>query len=58
MLVTNYGIKVPFEDSYLWVCKDSKDLDLQPLLFDTIEEALKSAELWGPLAKVQKYEVG
>lgn len=58
MSVTKYGIVVPFDGTYLWVSRDSKSLEPEILLFDKIEDAFKEADIWGPFAKVQEYEVG
>lgn len=58
MSVIKYGITIPFEDTYLWVSKDSKSLEPKVLLFDNIEDAFEEADIWGPFAKVKEYEVG
>lgn len=60
MVETKYGIKVPLAvDDYIWVTKDGRGngFDLQPMLYDTEDEAERAAEIWGPLAKVEPYEV-
>lgn len=58
MSVAKYGIVVPFENSFLWVCNDFKNLEPTVLLFDDKESARKEASIWGPLAKVRKYKEG
>jgi len=35
MSIIKYGVMIPFDDSHMWVSKDSKDQELKPLLFDT-----------------------
>jgi len=57
MSIIKYGVMIPFDDSHMWVSKDSKDQELKPLLFDTQEEAYNHADIWGPLAVVAEYEV-
>jgi hypothetical protein len=55
-----YGIKVPFEDVWLWVTSGtpySETLELKVMLFDRIEDAQKVADKFGPLAMVKEYDV-
>lgn len=59
MAKTKYGIKVPLAvDDYIWVTEDTGrcDFDLQPVLYNTIDEAEAAAKKWGKLAKVETYE--
>lgn len=51
MSVNDYGIRVPFDGSYLWVTYEGQ----KPVLFASIEEATVAASIWGPLAKVERY---
>lgn len=47
-----YAIKVPFEDSFLYVtCIESHE----PLLFTSKSEAQERAEIWGPKAEAVEY---
>jgi hypothetical protein len=60
MVKTQYGVKVPLAvDDYIWVTKDtgSCNFDLQPVLYDTVEEAEIAAEIWGPMAQVEPFVV-
>lgn len=41
--MSKFGIKVPFEESFLWVVSDSNG---EILLFDTKEEAEEAAKIW------------
>ena len=60
MVKTKYGIKVPLAvDDYIWVTKDtgSCDFNLQPVLYNTVEEATAAAKIWGPMAQVEPFVV-
>ena len=50
MVKTKYGIKVPLAvDDYIWVTHlptGANDFDLNPVLYDTAEEAETAAEIW------------
>lgn len=51
-----YAIKVPFDDSMLYVIDVRPGSDeLKPRTFDTIEEAEDHATLWGDKAIVVEY---
>lgn len=57
--MTQYGIKVPFGDMWLWVTTGTPDpetLDLKVMLFDKYENAQKVADTFGPLALVKEYK--
>lgn len=41
--MTKFGIKVPFDESFLWVVSDAEG---DVLLFDTKEEAEEAAKIW------------
>lgn len=59
MAKTQYGIKIPLAvDDYIWVTEmsDLSSFDLQPVLYNTVEEATAAAEIWGPLARVELYD--
>ena len=59
MVKTKYGIKVPMAvDDYIWVTELTGccDFDLQPVLYDTVEEAKAAAKIWGPMAQVKLYD--
>ncbi len=52
-----YGIQVPIAvDDYIWVTQGSSAFDREPVLYDTKEAAKQAAVIWGPLAKVKKYD--
>ena len=60
MVKTKYGIKVPLAvDDYIWVTESTGrcDFDLQPVLYNTVEEAEIAAEIWGPMAQVEPFVV-
>ena len=47
-----YGIKVYInEEDQLWVV----DMNLDPVLYDSIDEAKKHVVFWGDKAKVEEY---
>jgi len=51
-----YGIKVPFEDGYLWVTIGDSKFQLAPLLFEDKEKAEEHAlTVWGENAIVEIY---
>ena len=61
MVKTKYGIKVPLAvDDYIWVTHlptGANDFDLNPVLYDTAEEAETAAEIWGPMAEIKPFVV-
>ena len=52
-----YGIKIPFPDGeYLWETIGDSKFHLEPLLFETLEEAEEyRLKVWGQHAKVEEY---
>lgn len=53
-----YGIKIPFilDHDYLWVTKGDSKFQLEPVLFESKEEAEQYAlNVWGSNAKVEVY---
>lgn len=53
--MTKYAIMVPMaKNDYIYVTDINGDI-LNPVLFDTKEEALDKASIWGPKAKVVEY---
>jgi hypothetical protein len=55
-----YGIKVPMmsKDDWVWVTTgipDPATLELEILTFDTIQDAQKVADSFGPLAMVSEF---
>lgn len=52
-----WGLKVPFDDKYLWVTEGypSNISEPKPLLFDTKEEAEGVKDVWGPFTLVKEY---
>jgi len=59
MAKTKYGIKIRLSDSdYIWVTENTRrcDFQLQPVLYNTIDEAREAAKIWGPVAKIEEYE--
>jgi|LakMenE01Jun11ns_1017448.scaffolds.fasta_scaffold9916662_3 hypothetical protein len=46
-----YGVKIPFEGSFLWIV----DADLQPILFDSIEGAKELLMVW-PVGTITEYK--
>ncbi len=60
MAKTKYGIKVPLAvDDYIWVTEDrgSYNFDPRPVLYNTRNEAVRAAEIWGPMAEIKPYPV-
>jgi hypothetical protein len=52
-----YGVKIPFPDGeFLWVTQGDSKFHIEPLLFETKEEAEQySLNVWGINAKVELY---
>ena len=60
MAKTKYGIKIRLSDSdYIWVTENTRrcDFQMQPVLYNTIDEAKEAAKTWGPVAKVEPFKV-
>ena len=57
MAKAKYGIKVPFDNSYIWISQLGESFDSKPELFDSEESAVSAAKIWGPLAQIEKYPV-
>lgn len=55
-----FGIRVPLAvDDYIWVNNPNTNdpvFNPEPLLFETREEALDHAKIWGPFATVKEYK--
>jgi hypothetical protein len=53
-----YGVKIPFPDGeYLWVIQGDGKFQLEPLLFDTFQQASQYAlTVWGAGAIVEVYQ--
>lgn len=52
-----WGIQVPFEDGFLWVVTNDSNFDLQPVLFDSQEEAQHyMLTVWSSACKVAEYK--
>lgn len=59
MAKTKYGIKIRLSDSdYIWVTENTRrcDFQMQPVLYNTIDEAQEAAKTWGPVAKVEPFK--
>lgn len=54
-----YGVKIPFPDGeLLWVTQGDSKFNLQPILFDSEQEAIYYAStVWGNVAKVMPYVI-
>jgi hypothetical protein len=51
-----YGVKVYWPDGdFLWVTEGDSKFQMQPKLFDTEQEALDYAQIWGDNATVEIY---
>ena len=51
-----YGVKVYWPDGdFLWVTEGDSKFQMQPKLFDTEQEALDYAQIWGENAVVELY---
>jgi len=51
-----YGVKVYWPDGdFLWVTEGDSKFQITPKLFDTEQEALDYAQIWGDNAKVELY---
>jgi NhaP-type Na+/H+ and K+/H+ antiporter len=50
-----YAVMVPMEDDMLYVIENSTDFELKAKLFDTEQEAIEHAEIWGKHAVVVEY---
>lgn len=50
-----YAVMVPMEDDMLYVIENSTDFELKAKLFDTEQEAVEHAEIWGEHAVVVEY---
>jgi len=51
-----YGVKVYWPDGdFLWVTEGDSKFQMQPKLFDTEQEALDYAQIWGDNAIVELY---
>ena len=51
-----YGVKVYWPDGeFLWVTEGDSKFHLKPKLFDTEQEALDYAQIWGDNATVEVY---
>lgn len=50
-----YAVMVPMEDDMLYVTENSTDFELKAKLFDTEQEAVEHAEIWGKHAVVVEY---
>ena len=57
VMATKYGIKVPFDGSYLWVTQQTPSNETEPVLFDSEKSAQAAAKIWGPLAQIKQYPV-
>jgi len=46
-------------DDYIWVTEDrgSYNFDPRPVLYNTRNEAVRAAEIWGPMALVEPFVV-
>lgn len=57
-LETRYGIKVPWPDGeYLWVIQGDSKFQLEPMLFDSYQQASQYAlTVWGAGAIVELYQ--
>jgi hypothetical protein len=54
---TKYGIKVPFDGTYIWVSQFNGAGDSVPRLFDSKKSAEEAATIWGPAAIIEEYPV-
>jgi len=51
-----YGVKVYWPDGeFLWVTEGDSKFQIVPKLFETEQEALDYAKIWGDTAKVEVY---
>lgn len=51
-----YGVKIYWPDGdFLWVTEGDSKFHLRPKLFETEQEALDYAQVWGDNAKVELY---
>ncbi len=51
-----YGVKVYWPDGdFLWVTEGDSKFQMKPKLFDTEQEALDYAQIWGDNAVVELY---
>ena len=61
MAKIKYGIKVPLAvDDYVWVCNPGADaawFDPEPVLYNSRQEAEERAKIWGPLARVESFQL-
>lgn len=53
-----YAIKVPFDnEGYLYVTRPSgKMYEVEPVLYDTREDAVEAAKIWGKFARIVEYK--
>lgn len=57
MAETKYGIKVPFDEAYLWVLHYNGAGESEPQLFNSKKSAEEAATIWGPAAIIEEYSV-
>jgi hypothetical protein len=53
-----YAIMVPWDnDGYMYVTRPTGEMyEVEPILYDSIEEAQESASIWGPVARIVEYK--
>lgn len=51
-----YAVKVPFDDTMLYVVEGDSKFQLRPKMFETEDAAQAHAEIWGESAIVVEYK--
>jgi hypothetical protein len=56
--MTKYAVMIPFdEDDYIYITRPTGEMyEVEPILYNSIQEAQEGASIWGPVARIVEYK--